>query len=254
MAEIVVNETDLKKRGDELKFFPLQKISANITNNIDLDTVDLEEVNKVIEFDELDNHLRLSYPKLIAYLSSTFLGSVPLNCGIIRPILSIDKVFYTLYKTHVDGILTVIFNYKGRDGKLEYELWEFSKDIDEDFMIATISEYLYAFSFKHEMLHEYFIVLPGIPKSTSEPEISSTDKKEGCYIATACYGSYETPELLVFRHYRDTKLKKTFSGRLFIQIYYSISPLLVKAIGRNKLLNVQIRRYLDKIYVHLTKQ
>ena len=85
MAEIVVNETDLKKRGDELKFFPLQKISANITNNTTLDIMNLDVVNKIIEFDELDTHLRLSYPKLIAYLSKTIVfESLPLNCGIIR--------------------------------------------------------------------------------------------------------------------------------------------------------------------------
>lgn len=56
-------------------------------------------------------------------------------------------------------------------------------------------------------------------------------KKAGCYIATCVYGSYDCPEVLVLREFRDTKLSSSFSGRVFIKLYYLISPILVKYFG-----------------------
>lgn len=49
-----------------------------------------------------------------------------------------------------------------------------------------------------------------------------------CYIATATYGSIDHPSVIVLRNYRDITLKKYFLGRVFINIYYEISPKLIK--------------------------
>lgn len=75
--------------------------------------------------------------------------------------------------------------------------------------------------------------------------------KEGCYIATACYGSYDTPELLVFRNYRDNVLSKSLLGRLFIRCYYLISPFLVKVFLNKYGINRATRKLLDVIYILL---
>lgn len=56
----------------------------------------------------------------------------------------------------------------------------------------------------------------------------------GCYIATAVYGSYNCPEVWTLRRYRDYKLAKSWHGRLFIRIYYNLSPILVKLFGKRK--------------------
>ena len=53
-------------------------------------------------------------------------------------------------------------------------------------------------------------------------------KKEGCYIASCVYGSYDCPSVWVLRHYRDIVLRKKWYVRIFIQTYYTISPLFVK--------------------------
>ena len=53
----------------------------------------------------------------------------------------------------------------------------------------------------------------------------------GCYIATAVYGSYDCPEVWTLRRFRDDTLSKMCFGRVFIRIYYAISPLLVKRFG-----------------------
>lgn len=53
----------------------------------------------------------------------------------------------------------------------------------------------------------------------------------GCYIATAVYGSYDCPEVWVLRRFRDDMLAETWSGKIFIKIYYKFSPTLVKLFG-----------------------
>lgn len=58
-------------------------------------------------------------------------------------------------------------------------------------------------------------------------------KKSGaCYIATCVYGSYDCPQVWTLRRYRDNILSKNFFGRVFIRIYYSVSPTIVKYFGK----------------------
>ena len=67
----------------------------------------------------------------------------------------------------------------------------------------------------------------------------------GCYIATMAYGSYDAPEVMVLRRFRDERLKKTFFGRVFIVNYYTFSPLLVKFVRKTGFADRFIRRKLD---------
>jgi len=57
------------------------------------------------------------------------------------------------------------------------------------------------------------------------------NKSGGCYVATCVYGSYDCPEVWTLRRYRDETLGATWYGRLFIRVYYAISPTLVKWFG-----------------------
>ena len=59
----------------------------------------------------------------------------------------------------------------------------------------------------------------------------SNGGKQGCYVATALYGSYDCPEVWTLRRFRDNTLAETWHGRLFIRAYYAISPALVKGFG-----------------------
>ena len=43
-------------------------------------------------------------------------------------------------------------------------------------------------------------------------------KMEGCFIATVCYGSYNAPEVVVLRKFRDEVLSHSFAGKLFVKI------------------------------------
>lgn len=80
------------------------------------------------------------------------------------------------------------------------------------------------------------------PTNTS----TSKQKSEGCYIATMTYGSYNHPQVMALRWYRDNVLQKSLWGRLFIRAYYNISPKLVVVLKGHNVINKVIRFILDK--------
>ncbi len=82
-------------------------------------------------------------------------------------------------------------------------------------------------------------------KKISEDSVQKQDSR--CFIATACYGNPYHEKVEGFRQYRDSYLKKSFLGRIFISIYYLISPIMVKYFSEKtkKIIRVKI---LDKVY------
>lgn len=93
--------------------------------------------------------------------------------------------------------------------------------------------------------------LPSQLSETSDVEDTDTheeipEKKEGCYIATAVYGSYNAPEVITLRRFRDETLKKSFLGRLFIKVYYRLSPPVAERLKNAHNINKTVRKILDK--------
>lgn len=82
---------------------------------------------------------------------------------------------------------------------------------------------------------------------TNEAQAASeaSKKKEGCYIATAVYGSYDAPEVRTLRRFRDETLKKSAAGRLFIRVYYRFSPPIAQRLKHATKVNRLVRRMLD---------
>ena len=70
-------------------------------------------------------------------------------------------------------------------------------------------------------------------------------KKNGCYVATCAYGSYDCPEVWTLRRFRDCVLAKTWYGRLFILAYYFVAPKLVRVFGNSEWFKNIWRNYLD---------
>lgn len=89
--------------------------------------------------------------------------------------------------------------------------------------------------------------------SGSRPTTSSSSNG-GCYIATAVYGSYDCPEVWTLRRYRDNTLDRTLFGRLFIQLYYLVSPSMVKWFGRSMWFKSILRKPLDRFVNHLLSE
>lgn len=76
-------------------------------------------------------------------------------------------------------------------------------------------------------------------------------KKGGCFIATACYGSYDAPEVVHFRKFRDDVLQKNILGRMFIKAYYLTSPPIADFISKRESCKRLIRNMLDRLMCYL---
>lgn len=84
------------------------------------------------------------------------------------------------------------------------------------------------------------------PWRMSKADVSTPlKKKEGCYIATVVYGSYDAPEVRVLRRFREERLKKAAAGRWFIRTYYRLSPPLTEKLRNAERMNRLVRRALD---------
>ena len=82
--------------------------------------------------------------------------------------------------------------------------------------------------------------------NSTQQTSSQPAKKEGCYIATAVYGSYDAPQVMTLRRYRDETLRNTAFGRWFIRTYYRLSPPAAEKLKNAKHINKFIRSILDK--------
>lgn len=82
-------------------------------------------------------------------------------------------------------------------------------------------------------------------KIHSDISSNNSSANDGCYIATAVYGSYDCPEVWTLRRFRDHKLALTKCGRSFIRFYYSISPTLVRNFGQQRWFTYIFHRILD---------
>lgn len=89
----------------------------------------------------------------------------------------------------------------------------------------------------------------GAPKTLEEAQ-----KKQGCYVATAIYGSYDCPEVWTLRRFRDYSLALTWYGRLFITLYYAISPTIVKWFGHTHWFNKMWKGKLDRMVEKLQSE
>lgn len=82
--------------------------------------------------------------------------------------------------------------------------------------------------------------------TTTTSAANTSQKNEGCYIATAVYGSYDAPEVLTLRRFRDETLKASAAGRWFIRTYYKYSPSVAKKLKNAGAVNRAVKRILDK--------
>ncbi|RMG57914.1 MAG: hypothetical protein D6713_08710, partial [Deltaproteobacteria bacterium] len=67
---------------------------------------------------------------------------------------------------------------------------------------------------------------------------------EGCFIATAAYGSYAAPAVRMLREFRDRVLLKTVPGRILVSFYYAVSPPLARFVRHHPVWRGAVRVFL----------
>lgn len=90
-----------------------------------------------------------------------------------------------------------------------------------------------------------------VEKTNIEFQESIKNQNKGCYVATCVYGSYDCPEVWTLRRFRDNYLDNYRIGRIFIKVYYAVSPKVVKLFGKNKHFISINKRILDKLVLKL---
>ncbi len=97
---------------------------------------------------------------------------------------------------------------------------------------------------------EDLVVIIKERKPSFEKEL---EKSKSCYIATMVYEDINHPKVQILRNYRDRCLRKNLFGRIFIRIYYTLSPNMVKFAKNHKLLQSLLRSLVIKIVYFVEK-
>ena len=174
----------------------------------------------------LDYCLALFSPQLLA--SDTTAKAAKLTVLTTGTVLCVEKCVYRKKKTGVTlnsktGVYTDFFTVVSVQGT------------DRSLTVGKYDEY-------SAMIRQLDATRP-IAAIVREPY----RKKSGCYIATAVYGNYSAPEVMVLRRYRDEVLYRKSIGRLFIRIYYFLSPPIAKRLANMKKLNGAVKKILDSM-------
>ena len=127
------------------------------------------------------------------------------------------------------------------------------KKIDETISSLPIAR-VHHFSQSEKKPQTPTVTPPLIRSYPSYTPTRRSKKSAGCYVATCVYGSYDCPEVWTLRRFRDKKLASTWHGRLFIKIYYALSPIAVKLFGSFKWFHNMFKPMLDRLVTKLSSQ
>ena len=70
---------------------------------------------------------------------------------------------------------------------------------------------------------------------------------DACFVATAAYGSVLANDVELLRHVRDSLLRRSVLGELFVETYYTFGPPVAGVVGESELLRATARTLLEPV-------
>ncbi len=89
--------------------------------------------------------------------------------------------------------------------------------------------------------------------SSTASTTSKSNSSSGCFIATAVYGSEHANEVIILKEFRDNWLQKTPWGKMFVKIYYSLSPPIANQLTKHSTLKQITKRIIVVPVLKLAK-
>ena len=157
---------------------------------------------------------------------------IEMACSCWKTGINIWKNIYALYDNHATRYESIKTQYVC---KLE--------KYDPEYVLSAPTYANFPSTFA-QIMRKYSDADFGVTHSTS-------NTSEGCYVATAVYGSYDCPQVWTLRRFRDYTLAESWHGRAFIRAYYAISPTIVKWFGHTEWFKNMWKGKLDRMVANL---
>ena len=137
----------------------------------------------------------------------------------------------------------VCFAYKKSTGSAWSSTGWVSKEVDGTYAeprtgLSSNTEY----DFKAQLKYNDTVIEGTTLQFTTDK--SSLPPSEGCFIATAAYGTPTAEQIDVLREFRDVVLLESTAGSQFVALYYQLSPPVADFIAGNELLRTLVRELL----------
>jgi len=113
----------------------------------------------------------------------------------------------------------------------EFTLHSLTDDVTYFFVATAYDTEGLESDYSEELLYE----------TGNHPPVTDAGNDRGCFIATAAYGSYMEPHVMVLRDFRDRVLLTNNVGRSFVELYYNYSPPVADFIANHDNLRAVVR-------------
>jgi tetratricopeptide (TPR) repeat protein len=151
-----------------------------------------------------------------------------------------------------DSLISDSYYYMGHAYRLRKNLQEakaqFEKSIaihpspDAKYFLAVVLEESGQQQAAKDMLKKIVEEYPDSDRAVeANKRLLKPATSSGCFVATACFGSYDAPEVLVLRQFREQRMSQTMLGRATIRFYYKIGPYGAKLIDHSSTLKALVR-------------
>jgi tetratricopeptide (TPR) repeat protein len=171
-------------------------------------------------------------------------GTDKYHCNTLRNRLGYDKDLL------MDLDRTYAFNTKEVIKLVEFAIKLFPKKADGHFVILRklndFSSNNYSWS---SVISRHELRL----KELGKPLPNNSKKKSGCFIATATMGSYDHPQVMELRHFRDEWILEKSWGGSFVKWYYHFGSIAAKYIENSFLLKKISYCFIVKPLVYLAR-